>query len=84
MQKVIISTDVGGIGKLINNDYNGYLIDVGDSVALANNINTLVNDKDKIVFMGNNLYNNVESNFSTRIMAENHMQIYKEILSKWR
>lgn len=84
MEKVVISTDVGGIGKLINSGYNGYLIDVGDSVALANNIITLVNDKDKIVLMGKNLYNYVESNFSTKIMSEKHIQIYEDILSKWR
>lgn len=84
MKKTIISTKVGGVGKLIKEEYNGNLIDVGDSEALADNILRLVEDKEKIRVMGENLYNDVESSFSSTAMAEEHVRIYEEIIAKWR
>lgn len=35
MRKTIISTKVGGVGKLIKDGYNGYLIDIGNEEDLA-------------------------------------------------
>ena len=84
MKKTVISTKVGGVGMLIKNGYNGYLINVGDAVSLANHMKELVDDKEKISLMGQNLYVDVEANFSTKVMAEKHIRIYEEILSKWR
>jgi len=84
MKKTVISTKVGGVGMLIKNGYNGFLINVGDTVSLANHIKDLIEDKEKISLMGQNLYNDVEANFSTKVMAEKHIKIYEEILSKWR
>ena len=84
MKKTVISTEVGGVSKLIKDNYNGYLIPVGDEHALAEKIQALYTNREKIKTMGENLYNDVANNFSSDSMAEEHVKIYKEITDKWR
>ncbi len=84
MRKTVISTNVGGVSMLIKDDYNGYLIPVGDENALAEKINILYSNIGKTKAMGENLYNDVAENFSSDSMAEEHVKIYKEITDKWR
>lgn len=80
MNKTIISTKVGGVGMLIKDNYNGYTIDIGDYETLAERISYLLDDKEKIKTMGLNLYQDVKDNFSSKSMAERHIEIYQEIL----
>lgn len=80
LKKTIISTKVGGIGQLIENGQNGWLIDVGNSEALADKIIYFAENRDKISLMGEKLFETVEERFSSRKMAENHVEIYREIL----
>lgn len=84
LKKTIISTKVGGVVDLIKNGENGYLIDIGDSEALAERINYLLDNQEKIKTMGENLYEDVKESFSSDSMAKTHVKIYKEIVDKWR
>lgn len=84
MKKTVISTEVGGVSKLIKDDYNGYLIPIGDEHALAEKIQILYSNREKVKTMGVNLYNDVANKFSSDSMAEEHVKIYKEITHKWR
>jgi len=84
LRKTIISTDVGGIGDLIKNGYNGWLINVGDSEALAKCINSFLIDKSRINLLGENLYKTVEEGFSSDKMALSHFQIYEKIIENRR
>lgn len=81
MKKPIISTRVGGITRLIRDDYNGYIIDVDDEKGLSDKILALLDNQEKIIYMGENLYKGVEENFSAKSMAEEHIRIYTEILN---
>lgn len=78
-EKTIISTQVGGINKLIENGENGFVVNVGDSEALADKIYELLNDPDKSVNFGRRLYEKARNNFSIEKMVENYIQIYREI-----
>lgn len=84
MKKTVISTKVGGVSKLIKDDYNGYLISIGDENTLAEKIQILYSNREKVKTMGENLYEDVANNFSSDSMAEEHVKIYKEITHKWR
>ena len=84
LKKTIISTNVGGIGDLVENGYNGWLIDVGDSVQLANRIISFLDDNNSIKVLGENLYKTVEDNFSSDKMAQNHVKIYEKIIENRR
>lgn len=81
MKKTIITTKVGGVGVLVKDDYNGYTIDIGDIDALAEKINHLLDNNDKIKIMGENLFNDVKENFSSEPMARRHVEIYNEIIN---
>lgn len=80
MNKTIISTNVGGVNKLIQDGENGFLIEVGDVKSLAEKIDFLANDKDKINTMGEKLYEKVSEKYSSHAMAKEHLEIYKRIL----
>ena len=80
MKKTIISTKVGGVSMLVKDEYNGYTIDVGDIEDLAGKINNLLDNKDNIKTMGENLYKDVRDKFSSGPMAKRHLEIYEEIL----
>lgn len=84
MKRTIISTNVGGLSDLVTNDYNGYLIDIGDHDTLANHLNTLLDDKKKIIEMGENLYNTVNEKFSLEKMGLDHFEIYKKVVNDRR
>lgn len=80
LKKTVISTNVGGINQLIKDGYNGWLIQVGDSDALAEKIIYLMENRQEIKTMGENLFESVRKNFSSKNMAEEHYKIYKQIL----
>jgi glycosyltransferase involved in cell wall biosynthesis len=82
MSKPIISTNVGGIGNLVKDGHNGYLINVGDYDSLAERIITLVDDKELLEKMGNRLFNDAKENYSYDSMAKTHMEIYEKIIKK--
>ncbi len=82
MKKPIVSTNVGGLKELIIDDETGYLVDVGDYKSLAERLKVLIEDKDKLLAIGENLYEKTKNEFSSDSMAEAHVDIYKEIIKK--
>lgn len=82
MKKPIVSTRVGGLKKLIKNGENGYLVDVGDYEELSNRLLELLEDDEKMKNMGESLYEEVEKNYSSEKMAEEHIKIYEIIKEK--
>lgn len=82
MKKMIISTNVGGLKELIVDGQTGFLIDVGDYKDLARRIKMLLEDKEKIKVMGENIYNKVKNEFSSDSMAREHVNIYNQIIKK--
>lgn len=82
MKKPIVSTRVGGLVKLIDNGENGYLIEVGDSKEFSRRILQLASNKELILEMGENLYEKVRMNYSSEKMAQDHVKIYEEIISR--
>lgn len=82
--KMIISTDVGGIKDLVKNNHNGFLINVGDYKKLAKLIDELLDDRDKIIELGNNLYKDAKENFSLSKMGKDHIEIYNLVIKNRR
>lgn len=80
LKKPAISTKVGGISKLIEDGFSGYLIEVGDNEALAEKIILFMESQDRIETMGENLYKTLKLNFSSQKMAKKHYEIYEKIL----
>ena len=65
MEKAIISTDVGDVGKFINDGTNGLIVKKGDARALANNIIKLIERSELRKEFGK----------SARLMAKNQLDL---------
>lgn len=78
-KKTVISTNVGGISKIIDNGINGFLIKPGDFEQLSLRMLELLNDKNKALDYGLNLYNKALKNFSIQKLSEDYRVIYETI-----
>ncbi|NLM06043.1 MAG: polysaccharide pyruvyl transferase CsaB [Tissierellia bacterium] len=81
LKKPIISTEVGGIPKLVDED-TGFLFQPGDFKRLSEIIIHISKNKEIINKLGNNLREKIEEKFSNRAMALSHYRIYEKILKE--
>ncbi|EOC99536.1 glycosyltransferase family 4 protein [Caldisalinibacter kiritimatiensis] len=79
LKKPVISTNVGGIGDLVEHGVNGYLFNIGSAKELTKYLNLMVENITEARQMGEKLYKKVEEEFSLENMASNHYDIYKNI-----
>lgn len=84
MKKPTIATNVGGIGELIRDGKDGYLIQSDNEKALSEKIQYLADNRDLTKDMGESIYNRVKESFSTKAMATTQYDIYKDILRRVR
>ncbi|SKA79908.1 Glycosyltransferase involved in cell wall bisynthesis [Caloramator quimbayensis] len=80
-KKTVISTDVGGISKLIEDRVNGYLIKIGDYETLSMKILSLLNDKEESQNYGNKLYYKASQNFSIEKLCNKYEEIYLSMIN---
>ncbi|MCX7749069.1 MAG: glycosyltransferase [Clostridia bacterium] len=84
LKKATISTDVGGISDLIENEANGYLFTPGDSKKLAECIIRLANNHTLREEMGLRIFEKASTYFSLANMSKTQLNIYENILSNNR
>ncbi len=75
----IIASEVGGIIDIIQNDFNGLLTPVKNSVALQESILHLYNNHDKASTLATNAKKNI-NNYSPTNMALQYQKIYNSIV----
>lgn len=80
--RAIITTDMAGCRDAVVAGDTGILIKVRDAVALADAIETLVNDSDLRKQMGVAGRKLAERKFSIESVVEKHLDIYKEVLPR--
>lgn len=81
VKKTIISTNVGDIAEIIN-DTNGYLIDPNDTEDIYTKMKIAYLEKEKLVFKGVKLYEDIINNYSMEKFWNKYYNLYKDILSK--
>lgn len=79
-----ISTAVGGIPYLIDQDANGYLFTPGDWQTLGGYFASLGNDDALRHALGEKLYEKASVQFSIQRMVETQLHIYQEIIRRHR
>lgn len=77
----IITTDSIGCRETVIDGYNGYLIPVKDSNALADRLQILFEDKKMRQNMGRNSRLLAEKDFSIENVVAKHLDIYKTLLN---
>ena len=74
----IITTDVGAISEIINNEVNGLVINKKSSVEIADNLERLIDNKQLRKSLGEKAFEKFTSNFSQEIFINNYIKILKE------
>lgn len=83
-QKAIVSTSVGQIPELIQNEHNGCLIPTGDEDALVKAIERLANDAAFRQRLGKQARLTIEQSFNIEIQAEKYSALYKTLLHDFK
>lgn len=81
-KKATISSNVGGISDLIDNERNGFLFEPKDYQTLAKHMITLVNNKQLREEMGYKIHQKASNYFSLENMCNTQLGIYENILSR--
>lgn len=83
-KKPVITTDVGGVRKLIPNEQYGYIIAVGDYQNLADKIRKMIllKNNGKLEQMGERLYHHARKHFSEKIFGKSVLKIYQTVFEK--
>ena len=74
----IITTDIGGIADIVQNNYNGYICECKNPMSLAKAIEDLLIDKQKRIEFGKNGYNMFHEHFTLATFNKNITKIIKD------
>src|SRR5690606_16527334 len=82
----VITTDVGGVGKMIPSAEYGFIVKSDDEEHIAETIQKAIelNKKNLLEKMGTKFYEYTSANFSVNSFAESIITTYKEYLSSGR
>lgn len=76
----IVSTNVEGVPEVVLHNKTGLLCEPKDVQSMANNLISLIENKDLRIEMGLNGYERVHKYFSSQIMVNNYKDIYEALL----
>jgi glycosyltransferase involved in cell wall biosynthesis len=74
-----IATKVGGIKDIIQHNFNGLLMNVGDSKQLYDYIELLISDENLLKKMGENAILTVSQKYSKSIVVKSYIDLFKKL-----
>lgn len=77
-KNIVISTNVGGVPEIIENGYNGFLIEPGDKKELFNKIEKNINGNE-LEKISNNARNTIDERFNLEKKIKDLIDIYKSL-----
>jgi glycosyltransferase involved in cell wall biosynthesis len=78
--KTVVSTEVGGVNKVIEEGVTGYLVKPGDSKAMAERMLVLLKDGTACNKLGENLGKKAREDFCIENFLEQYLGIYNSII----
>ncbi len=79
-QRAIVTTNVQGCREIVAHGKNGLLAEPGDTVSLADNLQKLLLDRNKLIDFGSCGRKKVEREFSQEMVFERTQQVYNDLL----
>lgn len=79
-QRAIVTTDVAGCREIVSHDFNGYLVVPNDPSSLADHLEALIGDSNKLIKFGENGRKKVEQEFSQEMVFEKTLNVYQALL----
>ena len=80
--RAVVTTDHPGCRDAVDSGVTGLLVPVRDAEALANALESLINDSGRCLSMGNAGRSLAERAFDIRQVVAAHMRIYQELIGK--
>ncbi len=74
----IVAFECGGIPEVVKNGVDGYIVKLGDTRALINAMQRLINSPLERIKMGNNAKRDYESRFTREIMGNRYLELVLE------
>ena len=78
-KNVTISTNVGGIPRIIQNEENGIIINPSDKDSMQKYLIRLIEDKQLRNKLSKNARKTIEEKFNIEMVIEKLMEIYKNV-----
>lgn len=76
----VVCTDAGGNAELVKDGYNGYVVPMRSPGALAEKINALLDDPEKMKSMGRAGRRRAEDEFDWKLIAGQTKHVYEDLL----
>jgi glycosyltransferase involved in cell wall biosynthesis len=76
----VVTTRVGGIPQVIQDEYNGLLVSPNDPSNLAKAILELIGDRNKCESLAREAYKTIETHFSTSVISKQIISLYDNLL----
>jgi len=77
----VVTTDSGGPTEFIVDDFNGFIVPVGDSQAIADRIRLLYEDRATLKRLGENGRKTIETTMSHRRTVEHMLRYFEKIVA---
>ena len=77
----IVATDVGGVGELVSEGENGFLVPRGDVNAFARKLEFLIDNVDLRQEFGENSHQKFIDKFQAEFMCSKTLKVYEKLLS---
>jgi glycosyltransferase involved in cell wall biosynthesis len=78
----VVSSDIGGVSEIVIDGESGYLVEPGDTSALANAIQKLWGNQDAYKVMRNNARKLIEGQFNKTIQFDRFISYFYELTNK--
>jgi glycosyltransferase involved in cell wall biosynthesis len=82
MEKPVVGTNVGGVGEVIKNGVNGYLVEPNNPATLSEAVIKILRNKKRARMMGIEGRKIVEQNFTVEKMCERMYELYSSLVGK--
>jgi glycosyltransferase involved in cell wall biosynthesis len=80
MERPVVSTDVGDVSRYIRDDYNGFVVPIRDSAAMAEKVDLFVRDAGLRARFGKAARDTAVAELDISICAERHLLFYNEVM----
>ena len=84
MEKAVIVSKAGGMPEVVEEGKSGYIVDIGDAIAIKDKVFELIEDKNLILKYGIEARKTVLEKFNLELMTDNTIKLFEEILEKKR
>lgn len=79
----VVAYNVGAIGELVTDGYNGLLAEAESRESMAEIILNLLDDPEKMKRMSKNSINDTKARFSPKVVAQQTLDYYRSIIDKY-